>query len=63
MKVSWHYLNFWLKYKHLKNQEYKQGHEQGYAQLVIHDNLDAFCRPQGSFPESFEALSSFLAEI
>ena len=29
LKVSRHYLNFWLKYKHLKNQGYKQGTNRG----------------------------------
>ena len=64
LKFSWHYLNFWLKYKHLKSQGYKLGYKQGYkqkyAQWVIHDFLDEPCRPQGSYPESFMALSSFL---
>ena len=64
LKVSWHYLHFWLKYKHLKNQGYKQGYkqgyEQGYAQGVIHEILDVLCRHQGSYPESFVALSSDL---
>ena len=67
LKVSWHYLHFWLKYKHLKNQGYKQwykqGYEQGYAQWVIYDVIDVLCRPQGSYPESFVALSLFLTEI
>ena len=49
----------WLKYKHVKNQGYKQG----YAQWVINDILDVLCRPQGSYPESFVSLSLFLAEI
>ena len=53
LKFSWHYLHFWLKYKHLKSQGYKQG----YAQWVIHDGLDVPCRPQPSYPESFLALS------
>ena len=59
LKVSWHYLNFYLKYKYLKNQGYKLQ----YAQWVIHEILDVLCRHQGSYPESFVALSSFLAEI
>ena len=59
LKVLWHYLHFCLKYKHLKNQGYKQG----YAQWVIHEILDVLCRHQGSYPESFVALSSFLSEI
>ena len=63
LKVLWHYLHFWLKYKHLKNQGYKQGYEQGYAQWVTHDMLDVLVRPQGSHPESFMALSLFLAEL
>ena len=67
LKVLWPYLHFCLKFKHLKNQRhkqrYKQGYEQGYAQWVIHDVLDVLCRPQGSYPESFVALSLFLAEI
>ena len=42
LKVLWHYLYFWLKYKHLKNQGYKQG----YTQWVIHDILDVLGRPQ-----------------
>ena len=63
LKVSWHYLRFWLKYKHLKNQGYKQGYEQGYAQWVTHDILDVLCGTQGSYPESFVSLSLFLAEI
>ena len=29
LKVLWHYLNFWLKYKQLKNQGYKQGTNRG----------------------------------
>ena len=53
LKVSWHYLYFWLKYKHLKSQWYKQG----YTQCVIHDGLDLPCRPQPSYPESFLTLS------
>ena len=64
LKILWHYLHFWLKYKHLKNQGfkqgYKQGYEQGYAQWVIHDILVVLCRTQGAYPESFAALSSFL---
>ena len=40
LKVLWHYLYFWLKYKHLKNQGYKQGYKQGYTQWVIHDILE-----------------------
>ena len=59
LKVLWYYLNFWLKYKHFRNQGYKQG----YTQLVIHDILYVLCRPQGSYPESFVALFKFLAEI
>ena len=31
LKVSRHYLNFWLNYKHLKNQGYKQGTNRGTA--------------------------------
>ena len=62
LKVSWHYLHFWLKYKHLRNQGYKQGYKEGYAKWVIHDVLDVLCRPQGSYPESFLALSLFLAD-
>ena len=30
---------------------------------VIHNIMDVLCRPQGSYPESFVALSLFLAEI
>ena len=63
LKVLWHYLNFWLKDKHLKNQVYKQGYKQGYAQWVIHDVLDVVGRPQGSYPESFVSISLLLAEI
>ena len=51
LKVSWHY------------QGYKQEYEQGYAQWVLHDVLDVACGAEGSYPESFEVLSSFLAEI
>ena len=40
-----------------------EGYKQGYAQWVIHDILDVLSRPQGSYPESFVALSSFLAKI
>ena len=44
LTVLWHYLPFWLKYKHFKNQGYKQGYKQeykqGYAQWVIHAVLD-----------------------
>ena len=63
LKVSWHYIHFCLKYKHLKNQAYKQGYKQGYAQWVILEILDVLCRHQWSYPESSVALSSFLAEI
>ena len=63
LKVLWHYLNFWLKYKHLKNQGYKHGYKQWYTQWVTHNILDVLGRPQGSYPESFVSLSSFLAEI
>ena len=59
LKDSRQYLHFWLKYKHLKI----RGTNRGMAQWVIHDILDVPCRAQGSYPESFEALSSFLAEI
>ena len=59
LKVLCHYLYFWLIYKHLKNQGYKQGYEQ----WVIHGILDVLCRPKGSYPESFVSLSLFLAEI
>ena len=52
-----------FQYKHLKNQGYKQGYEQGYAQWVTHDILYVLVRPQGSYPENFVALSSFLAKI
>ena len=30
---------------------------------VIHDVLDVLCRPQGSYAESFVALSLLLAEL
>ena len=63
LKVLWHYLNFLLKYKHLKNQGYKQGYKQGYTQWVINDILDVLCRLQGSYPESFVSLSFFLDEL
>ena len=43
LKVLWHYLHFWLKYKHLKS----QGCKQGYAQWVINDILDVPRRPKG----------------
>ena len=40
LKVSWQYLNFWLKYEHLKHLGYKQRYKQGYAHWVIPDILD-----------------------
>ena len=42
LKVLWHYLHFWLKYKHLKDQGYKQG----YAQWVTDDILEVLVRPK-----------------
>ena len=67
LKVSCQYLYYWLRYRVNKENRPKvimPTHPKlTQVPKVIHDVLDVLCRPQGSYAESFVALSLVLADL
>ena len=67
LKVLCQYLYYWLRYRLNKGNRpvvIMPAHQKlTHVPRVIHDDFDVLCIPQGSYAESFVALSLVLADL